>query len=267
MRIARIKTESGPVTIGSRGESWHRIESGPLGPPELGEKIDLEGAPWLAPLEPTTVYAIGLNYRSHAIEMNKPIPEHPVVTMKSPTAVVGPEAPIVLPRCLRSDEVDYEGELAVVIGKTCRNARLEHALDFVSGYTIANDVSARDWQKIYSGGQWCRGKTFDTFCPLGPFLVTPDEIPDPGNLTLRTWLNREPVQEANTSDLIFSVPELIVFLSGSTTLAPGTIILTGTPTGVGVAQEPPRFLREGDEVVIAIDGLDKLRNPVVEEAP
>ena len=186
--------------------------------------------------------------------------------MKSATAVQDPGSPIVLPRFLRSDMVDYEGELGVVIGRPCKNATKEEALDYVLGYVCANDVSARDWQKEKGGGQYCRGKTFDTFCPVGPCLVTTDEIPDPSKLTLRTYLNDDVVQESGTDDLIFDVPTLIAFLSGSTTLLPGTLILTGTPSGVGSAQDPRRFLMAGDEVTVEIEGIGKLTNFVVEEA-
>lgn len=219
----------------------------------------------LAPIIPTTIYAIGLNYREHAAEMDKPVPEYPVVTMKSPSALLDPGGIILLPRFLPSDSVDYECELAVVIGKSCKNVSRESALDHVLGYTAANDVSARDWQKIHSGGQWCKGKTFDSFCPLGPVLVTPDELGDPDSLAIRTELNGEEMQSSSTADMIFGVRELISFLSGSTTLLPGTVILTGTPPGVGAAQTPPRFLSEGDEVVVEIERIGRLVNPVAEE--
>jgi 2-keto-4-pentenoate hydratase/2-oxohepta-3-ene-1,7-dioic acid hydratase in catechol pathway len=162
--------------------------------------------------------------------------------------------------------VDYECELAVVIGKSCKNATVENALDHVLGYTCANDVSARDWQLKWGGGQWCRGKTFDTFSPLGPCLVTADEITDPQTLGIRTILNGETVQDWNTDDMIFSVAQIIVFLSGSNTLPAGTVILTGTPHGVGMAAKPPRWLKPGDEVSIEIDGIGRLTNPVLLEA-
>jgi 2-keto-4-pentenoate hydratase/2-oxohepta-3-ene-1,7-dioic acid hydratase in catechol pathway len=189
-----------------------------------------------------------------------------MIFMKAATAIQDPGSPIVLPRFLRSDMVDYEGELGVVIGRPCKNVTKEEALDYVLGYVCANDVSARDWQKEKGGGQYCRGKTFDTFCPVGPCLVTTDEIPDPSKLTLRTYLNDDVVQESGTDDLIFDVPTLIAFLSGSTTLLPGTLILTGTPSGVGSAQDPRRFLMSGDEVTVEIEGIGKLTNFVVEEA-
>ena len=219
----------------------------------------------LAPIEPTAVWAIGLNYRAHAEEAGLPVPDYPVVFAKGASAVVGPDAPIELPRALRSEKVDYEGELAVVIGRRCKNVRTEEALDYVLGYACANDVSARDWQIERGGGQWCRGKSFDTFCPLGPGLALRTAVPDPQALTLRTRVNGEVVQETSTADMIFSVAEIVAFLSGSTTLLPGTVILTGTPLGIGMAQTPPRWLQPSDTVSVEIAGVGVLTNPVREE--
>lgn len=229
------------------------------------EKIEVLSL--LAPIEPTTIYCIGLNYRKHAEETGAKFPEHPVVFLKSPTAVQDPEQPIVLPRHLRSDQVDYEGELGIIIGYPCKNVSRENALNYVLGYTIGNDVSARDWQKTWGGSQWCRGKTFDTFCPLGPAFITPDEITDPDNLGITTRVNGNVMQQARTSDMIFRVAELIEFLSGSTTLEANTLILTGTPEGVGMSRKPPVYLQPGDTVEIEIEGIGVLRNPVVAEAP
>ena len=220
---------------------------------------------FLTPIDFRCIYAVGLNYRAHAEETGMDIPKYPMVFMKAPTATQNPGDPIVLPRFLRSDKVDYEGELGVVIGRPCKNVKMEEALSYVLGYVCANDVSARDWQKEKGGGQFCRGKTFDTFCPVGPCLATADEIPDPSKLTVRSFLNDEKVQESGVDDLIFDVPTLISFLSGSTTLLPGTLILTGTPSGVGEARSPKRFLVPGDEVTVEIDGVGILTNPVVEE--
>lgn len=219
----------------------------------------------LAPLVPPVIYCIGLNFRRHAEETGAKIPSHPVVFMKPPSALQHPGGPIELPRALRSEEVDYEAELAVVIGRPCKNVRRDEALDYVLGYTCANDVSARDWQKVRSGGQWCRAKGFDTFCPLGPWMVTPEAVPDPSALVLRTRINGELLQECAAADMIFDVPALIEFLSGSTTLQPGTVILTGTPHGVGMARRPPRWLQPGDRVAVEITGIGTLENPVVEE--
>lgn len=219
----------------------------------------------LAPVDARVIYGVGLNYRDHAAETGKPLPKHPMIFMKSPSALQHPGAPIYLPRHLNSDQVDYEAELAVIIGRSCKNVAVEEALDYVLGYTCANDVSARDWQFQWGEGQFCRGKTFDTFCPLGPCMATPDSIADPGQLGIRTVLNNEVVQESSTSQMVFSVAELIAFLSGSTTLLPGTVILTGTPPGVGAARTPQRFLQPGDRVSVEIEGIGILQNPVFEE--
>lgn len=219
----------------------------------------------LAPVEAGAIWCVGLNYRHHAEETKAQIPEYPVLFFKGPNTVQNPGDPILLPRHLRSDDVDYECELAVVIGKRCKNVSRANALDYVLGYTCANDVSARDWQIRKGGSQWCRGKTFDTFAPLGPCLVTPDELPDPNALGIRTILNGESVQDWNTNDMIFDVPTLIEFLSGSTTLLPGTVVLTGTPHGVGMARRPRLYLKPGDTVTIEIDGIGALTNPVAEE--
>jgi 2-keto-4-pentenoate hydratase/2-oxohepta-3-ene-1,7-dioic acid hydratase in catechol pathway len=236
---------------------------GPLAPTGRAARA----ARLLAPLEPSVFWCIGLNYRRHAEETKGQIPEYPVLFFKGPNALQHPGAPILLPRHLRSDAVDYECELAVVIGKPCKNVARENALDYVFGYTCANDVSARDWQIWKGGGQWCRGKTFDTFAPLGPALVTADEIPNPNALGIRTLLNGEAVQDWNTDDMIFDVPSLIAFLSASTTLQPGTVILTGTPHGVGMARRPRLYLKPGDTVTVEIERIGALTNPVAEEEP
>ena len=220
----------------------------------------------LAPIQPPLILAIGLNFREHALETRQPIPEFPVLFMKSPWVTQNPGDPILIPTHLASAKVDYEAELVVVIGKTCKNATRANALDHVLGYTCGNDVTARDWQKSFGGNQWCRGKSFDTFAPLGPCLVTRDEIPDPQRLTLRAVVNGETRQCSNTADHIFSVIDLIVFLSGSTTLPAGTAIFTGTPSGAGFARTPPVYLAPGDTVTIAIDGIGELTNPVIREA-
>ena len=225
----------------------------------------VEVARLLAPVQPAAIVCIGLNYRLHAEETKAALPPHPVVFMKLPGAVQHPGGPILLPTHLKSDKVDYECELAVVIGKAAKNVAAADALSYVLGYTCANDVSARDWQKSGGGGQWCRGKTFDTFCPLGPALVTADEIPDPNALGIKTVLNGQTMQDSNTSDMIFDVAALIAFLSGSTTLAPGTVILTGTPQGVGMARQPPVWLKAGDTVSVEIEHIGVLSNPVADE--
>ena len=219
----------------------------------------------LAPVQPTSIICIGLNYRKHAEETGAKFPEYPVVFFKGINTLQNPGEAIQIPTHLRSDEVDYECELAVVIGRACKNVSRQNALDYVLGYTCCNDVSARDWQIKRGGGQWCRGKSFDTFSPLGPVLVTRDEIPDPNALKIRTVLNGQLMQDWNTNDMIFNVATLIEFLSGSTTLLPGTVILTGTPHGVGMAQKPPRWLKAGDHVTIEIEKIGALQNSVANE--
>jgi 2-keto-4-pentenoate hydratase/2-oxohepta-3-ene-1,7-dioic acid hydratase in catechol pathway len=218
----------------------------------------------LAPLAPCNIFGIGLNYREHARETGSELPQNPVVFMKPTTAVAHPGDPILLPKCCnRGPEVDFEGELVVVIGRKARDVPAAEALEYVLGYTAANDVSARKWQKHGGGGQWIRGKSFDGFCPLGPILVTADEIKDPQALTIRTLVNGQVMQDSSTADMIFPVAELVSFLSADTTLLPGTILLTGTPWGVGFARKPPVYLMAGDEVAVEIGGLGRLVNPVV----
>lgn len=219
----------------------------------------------LAPLEPPLVVAVGLNYRQHAAETGARLPEQPLLFLKAPGCVVGPGADIVLPAA-GPDEVDYEGELAVIIGRPARDVSADRAPDYVLGYACANDVSARDWQLRRQGRQWARGKSFDTFCPLGPWLVTADEIPDPGALPIRTELNGRVMQDSSTADMIFPVAELVADLSRSLTLPAGTVILTGTPAGIGFTRQPPVFLRPGDRVSVTIGGIGTLENGVRTEA-
>jgi len=218
----------------------------------------------LAPLDPPNVLALGLNYRSHADEFNASYPDTPILFLKGTNSVIGPGEPIVLPKA-GPDEVDYEAELAVVIGKTAKNVSKEKALDYVFGYTCANDVSARDWQVRKQRNQWARGKSFDTFCPLGPCMVTKDEITDPNRLRIRAILNGKTMQDSETSYMIFDVASVISDLSRSMTLLPGTVIMTGTPDGVGFTRKPSVFLREGDVISIVIEGIGELTNPVVRE--
>ena len=216
----------------------------------------------LAPIDPGVILCSGMNYSKHAAEVGAKPPEKPVLFIKTASCVQNPGDPILIPTTLASHEVDYECELAVVIGRTAKNVSRATALDYVLGYTCANDVSARDWQIKYGSGQWCRGKIFDTFAPLGPWIVTHDEIPNPNDLSIRTILNGETMQDSNTADMIFGVAELIEFFSASTTLLPGTVILTGTPSGVGMARKPPVWLKAGDSVTIEIEKIGSLTNPV-----
>lgn len=266
MRIIRGLDSNGTAQWGALGHEGevHLIEGDLFSDLRVTQTV-IEFQQLLAPIRPDAILCIGLNYRRHAEETGSPIPEHPVLFMKHPASVQAPGQPIRLPRHLRSDRVDYECELAVVIGRTARNVRPEEALDHVFGYTCANDVSARDWQKKGGGGQWCRGKTFDTFCPLGPWLVTADELVSPHDLRIRTLLNGVVMQDSSTRDMIFDIPTLIAFLSASTTLTPGTVILTGTPEGVGMARNPRVWLQQGDQVSVEIEGIGTLTNPVFEE--
>ncbi|WP_437193717.1 fumarylacetoacetate hydrolase family protein [Planctomicrobium sp. SH527] len=266
MKIVRYQDTAGAIHWGRQHDDSRitRIQGSIFDQfTETGEEASV--AKLLAPIEPRDIFCIGLNYRKHAEEGKQPVPEFPVVFMKNTGSVQNPNDPIILPRVLHSKAVDYECELAVVIGKECYNVSKADALSYVLGYTCANDVSARDWQLKWGGSQWCRGKTFATFCPLGPCLVTPDEIPDPNSLQIKTVLNGETMQDWNTNDMIFSVPELIEFLSGSTKLLPGTVILTGTPHGVGGARKPPVYLQPGGVVSIEIEKIGTLSNPIVEE--
>lgn len=217
----------------------------------------------LAPVgNPDKVLCIGLNYRDHALETKSPIPTEPVVFNKFPQAVIGPEEAVVLPKV--AYEVDYEAELVVVIGKRGKNIAKERAMTHVAGYTLGNDISARDWQKGRPGGQWLLGKTPDTFAPTGPCLVTADEV-DPHDLKIGLRLNGETMQNSSTKELIFSVPELIAHISQLVTLTPGDLIFTGTPPGVGVARTPPVFLKPGDRMEVEIEHLGTLVNPVLGE--
>jgi 2-keto-4-pentenoate hydratase/2-oxohepta-3-ene-1,7-dioic acid hydratase in catechol pathway len=218
----------------------------------------------LPPVDPPNILCIGLNYRGHAEETNIRLSEVPVLFIKATTAVIADGEAILLP-AVGPDQVDYEAELAVVIGRLAKNIEPEKALDYICGYTCANDVSARDWQIEKQKKQWARGKSFDTFCPLGPCLVTKDELPDPNRLRIQSILNGKVLQDSNTADMIFNIQALVSDLSQSITLLPGTVILTGTPEGVGFTRQPPVFLREGDQITIEIEGIGSLTNPVRRE--
>lgn len=219
---------------------------------------------WAMPrIYPPAIFAIGRNYAAHAAEMKGEVSEKPVVFMKNPASVIGNGEAIVIPAICAEpgEQVDYEGELAVIIGRDCCDVSEAEAMEYVAGYAIANDVSARWWQKSGSGGQFVRGKSFDTFCPMSE--MTPrDQVADPQSLRITTKLNGEVMQDATTAQMIFPVKTLVAELSRGMTLLAGTVILTGTPAGVGAARTPPRFLRDGDVVEISIEALGTLRNPV-----
>ena len=225
-----------------------------------GEIINPEETELLYPVDPPNIIAIGANYRKHVLEFGKSLPERPLIFVKLTTSLLSPEKSIKLPVSAPL-EVDYEAELAVIIGKKGRNIPKDKVNEYIFGYTCANDVSARDCQQRIDL-QWARAKSFDTFCPLGPFIQT--EL-DPSNTGIRTRLNGKIMQDSNTSDLIFDVPYLVSYISENFTLLPGTIILTGTPEGVGGARDPQVFLRENDIIEVEIDSIGTLKNNVVNE--
>jgi len=264
MKIVRFIDYNGHTRLGfdfkdGTAELLHGDLFGELVP--LGTRTKVRS--FLAPVAPPNIIGIGLNYREHARQMGAEIPEYPVMFMKPTTSIANPDEAILIPKCtMGTPEVDYECELAVVIGKAARDVTVADALQYVLGYTAANDVSARQWAKVSR----TRGKCFDRFCPLGPALVTTDEIPDPQTLDLSTTLNGTVMQKGNTADMIFSVAELVSYASQDTTLLPGTVILTGTPPGAGVSRTPPVFLQPGDEVQIEVEMIGKLSNSVSSEA-
>jgi 2-keto-4-pentenoate hydratase/2-oxohepta-3-ene-1,7-dioic acid hydratase in catechol pathway len=263
MKLIRYLDPSGKIYCAAEQPvgTHLRLEGDPLGKNRVTQE-SANIARVLAPVVPVMMWCIGQNYRRHADEVGMSSGDYPVVFAKGPNAVLDPGAPIAVPTHAGTAELDYEGELVVIIGKACKDVSREHALEYVAGYTCGNDVSARDWQLKKGGSQWCRGKSFDTFAPIGPCLVTPDSIPDPSGLGLRTTVNGCVVQDGNTRDMVRDVPTLIEFLSQSTTLLPGTAIFTGTPHGVGMARNPPLWLKDGDEVSITIEKIGTLTNPV-----
>lgn len=265
MKIGRFLSEAGTVCLGTdvSDDSFEILDGDRLGEfKRTGRRAQIKA--YLPPVIPAAIICIGLNYREHAKETGMSLPDYPVVFMKNPASVIGHREAIQIPESCRDPlQVDYEVELAVVIGKTARNVRKEEALNYVAGYTIANDVSARTWQMKAGGHQWVRGKSFDTFCPLGPFMVTPDERINPNRLEIQCSLNGNIMQKGNTSDMIFPVESLIEYLSTDTTLLKGTVILTGTPSGVGFMRNPPVFLKPGDTLELKIEKIGTLVNGVI----
>ncbi len=286
MKLISYQSESGPRVAGMRdGMAIDLNRADPrvpacmkqllaLGPEGLeraaqalaaGQPQPLAGLALLPPVpRPEKVICVGLNYADHARESGMQPPPEPVLFSKFPSAVLAPGAPIVLPKL--SAEVDYEAELVVVIGRGGRQIPVEQAHAHIAAYCCGNDVSARDWQLRKPGGQWLLGKSFDTFAPFGPWLVTADEVPDPGRLSIQLRLNGRVMQDSSTAQLIFSVPRLVAYVSGVCTLVPGDVIFTGTPPGVGFARKPPVWLQPGDTVEVEIEGLGVLRNPIVAES-
>jgi 2-keto-4-pentenoate hydratase/2-oxohepta-3-ene-1,7-dioic acid hydratase in catechol pathway len=287
MRFATIHTWAGPRAALRSGDTYVDLHAtDPNLPPNLRILLEtgarmMDAARQAAdrpdavkyPIGETRVYApvadprkivcLGLNYRDHAAESGAPIPREPILFSKYATALIGDGGSIVLPRV--SNEVDYEAELVIVVGKRGRHLSTETAMDYVAGYTVGHDVSARDWQLKKDGKQWMVGKTFETFAPVGPELVTADEVPNPHALPIRLRLNGQTMQDSNTDQMIFSVGQTLAYLSQVFTLEPGDLVFTGTPHGVGFARKPPVFLKGGDVVEVEIEGLGLLRNPVVQD--
>jgi 2-keto-4-pentenoate hydratase/2-oxohepta-3-ene-1,7-dioic acid hydratase in catechol pathway len=287
MRLATIQTAAGPRAAVLQGDSYVDLHASqatlPLsvrqllegGPALLRTAAEVAarpgavrhpaaGARLLPPIpDPPKIVCIGLNYRDHAAESGAPIPKEPVLFSKFTTALIGPEESIVLPAVSR--QVDYEAELVLVVGKKGRHLKRDNALEYLAGYTVGHDVSARDWQLGKDGKQWLAGKSFDTFAPTGPVLVTADEVRDAHNLAIRLRLNGQTMQESSTRQMIFDAADLLAYTSQVWTLQPGDLIFTGTPPGVGFARKPPVFLKNGDVVEVEIEQLGVLRNPVVQE--
>ena len=267
MKIIRFQSDDGQTlwgAVGSPADGEARLIEGDVFGDFIVTARTAAVGRLLAPVQPPNILALGLNYRKHAAETGVRLPDEPVLFLKATSSVIGPGEPILLPAA-GPGEVDFEAELGIVIGRRVKNVPPSGALEAVLGYTCANDVSARDWQIRRQKKQWARGKSFDTFCPVGPCLVTRDEIPDPGSLRIRTLLNGEVLQDASTSDMIFDAATVISDLSRSMTLLPGTLILTGTPEGVGFTRTPPRYLAAGDTVTVSIEGIGELTNPVQAE--
>ena len=283
MRWATVRTDAGPRACGLRDGRYIDLNAaeptlptsvrgllalGPDGQARAAEALargtveyDPAASDVLSPIpDPPKIVCLGLNYRDHAAESGMAVPAEPILFSKYPSALIGPGAPILLPSV--SDQVDYEAELVVVVGLGGRDIPRDRAMAHVAGYAVGHDVSARDWQLNKPGKQWMAGKTFDTFAPVGPELVTADEVPDPHALGIRLRLNGETMQDSSTGQLIFRVDEVIAYLSRIFTLEPGDLIFTGTPPGVGMARKPPVWLKAGDVVEVEIDGLGTLRNPV-----
>ena len=284
MRLVTVLTEGGPRACGEFEGSYVDLNFADstlpttvkgllaLGPeglrravealPRGGWKHDPAKVTLLAPVpDPAKIVCLGLNYRDHAAESGMDVPAEPILFSKYATTLIGHNAPIILPPS--STEVDYEAELVVVIGQGGRDIPRDRAMGHVGGYAVGHDVSARDWQLGKPGKQWMAGKTFDTFAPVGPSLVTADEVPDPQALGIRLRLNGRTMQDSNTKQLVFPVDEIVSYLSGIFTLEPGDLIFTGTPPGVGMARKPPVWLQPGDIVEVEIDGLGTLRNPII----
>jgi 2-keto-4-pentenoate hydratase/2-oxohepta-3-ene-1,7-dioic acid hydratase in catechol pathway len=261
MRIVRFSDKTGQAQYGMiEGGMIAAADGNPLiGLKATGKRVALADVKLLAPVEPVNVLCIGQNYKAHVEEGGDKLPKAPILFMKTTTSVIGPNDPIIIPK-IAPTEVDYEAELALVIGKTARHVPENRALEYVLGYTCAHDVSARDCQR--NDGQWVRAKSFETFCPIGPWLET--DL-NPANVRVQGRLNGQTMQDASTALMIFSIPFLISYLSRGMTLLPGTLLLTGTPAGVGFARKPPVYLKPGDVFEVDVAGIGVLKNPIAME--
>ncbi|MEP7292186.1 MAG: fumarylacetoacetate hydrolase family protein [Chloroflexota bacterium] len=257
--------EGDAIRIAAWQDTMRQLIRRGVTPARTYERVALADAKLHAPLMPGKIIAIGRNYAEHAAETGSPLPDKPLIFAKFPSSVIGSGEAITWRKSI-TNEVDWEAELAVVIGKRAREVSEADALNYVYGYCVANDVSARDLQ-IKIDTQWTRGKSLDTFCPLGPYIVTRDEITDPQNLAIKSTVNGEQMQDSNTSNMIFKIPQLISYCSQMFTLEPGDLILTGTPDGVGIGRKPPRFLADGEIVTVSVEGIGEVSNPcrVIEE--
>lgn len=268
MKIIRFLSDKNQILTGvydAERPGWAKVLAGDIADSWRITSQEAQIRQFLAPLVPVNILALGINYQKHGDETDMNSPDLPVMFLKATSSVIGHEDSIVLPAC-GPENVDYEAELAVIIGKKMKNIQPEDVLDYVFGYTCANDVSARDWQIFKQKGQWARGKSFDTFCPLGPWIVTADELENPNDLAIRAVLNGQTVQEARTSEMIFNIQEALSDLSRSLTLPPKTVVLTGTPQGVGFTRKPPLYLRVGDVISVEIDKIGVLTNRVLAES-
>ncbi len=262
-RIGAIEGDT--IRVMAWQDSMRQLIRRGISPSRTYERVPFADATLLAPLIPGKIVAIGRNYAEHAAESGSDVPDKPIIFAKFPSAVIGSGETITWRKSI-TDQVDWEAELAVIIGKRAKDVSEEDALSYVYGYCVGNDVSARDLQ-LKADTQWTRGKSLDTFCPLGPYIITRDEIADPNKLAIKTTVNDEVMQDSNTEHMIFNVPYLIAYCSRMFTLEPGDLIMTGTPSGVGMGRKPPRYLADGDVVTVSVEGIGEISNPckVIEE--
>jgi 2-keto-4-pentenoate hydratase/2-oxohepta-3-ene-1,7-dioic acid hydratase in catechol pathway len=262
MKIARVQLQDDVLYGLVEGDALRPIEGDILGEWTPGDlTVPMADVKLLAPVDPPQIVAIGLNYRRHASEAGMALPDAPLIFLKTCNTIVGPQEPVLLPH-IAPDEVDYEAELVIVIGKECKHVPEDRVYDYILGFTCGNDVSARDCQ-LRLDKQWARGKSFDTFAPIGPWIAT---SLDGDALDIKMTLNDAVVQDSNTSDMVFNCRQLVSYVSSCMTLYPGSIIMTGTPEGVGMGRKPPLYVKDGDTMTVEIEGIGSLTNPVQREA-